>query len=169
MCTPMSMMPSAAQVSLRTDRDYIALLDAQSSWPTQYHFARINPTAPSAFPIQGLNAPHMGPAQIPQYNKLLATNFRIDVRSSQNRLQTELFGRSPYIALGRGILNHVDTNTALLHGNPIYERGNRVLVERPWDRSQFVTVPAELKNLPVDTRKGRMTRMNPQYLQPRDD
>lgn len=165
----MHMMPTAAQASLRADRDYLALLEAQSTWPTRYHFARINPTAPSAFPIQGLNAPHMGPPQIPHFNKLLPANFRVDVRSSQHRLQTELFGRAPYIALGRGIMNHVDTNTMLQQGNPIFERGNRVLAEKPWDRRDFVTMPADLKNLPVETRKGALTRVGPQYLQPHDE
>lgn len=161
-------IPSASQVSLRADPDYIALLSAESTWPFKYRMGSINPTAPRAHPIQGLNAPAVGPGQIDAYNRLLPVNFRMDVRSSQHRPQTQLFGTAPYIALGRGVMHHVDTNSMLQQGNPLFDRGNRTVTERRFDTMDFVTIPEDLRQLP-ELRKGQMTRMGPQYIrQPHD-
>lgn len=160
--------PNAAQASLRTDPNYIALLEAQSTWPFSYRFGRVNPTNPRAHPIQGLNAPSWGPSQVDTFNRLLPVNFRMDVRSSQHRPTTELFGTAPYIALGRGVLHHVDVNSMLQQGNPLFDRGNRTVTERGWDRAHFVTIPDDLRNIPFETRKGETTRISPQYMQPHE-
>lgn len=164
----MNVLPRASNGGLRSDRDYLALLEAESTWPAKYHFARMNPGNPRWAPIQGLNAPHIGPAQVGVFNTLLPRHFRVQHRSSQNRLETELFGRSPYIALGRGIMFHVDDSTKLQQGNPLFDKGGRLVAERTWDRRDFVTIPDQLRNLPVETRKGQVTRQCPQYLQPHD-
>lgn len=162
-------LPNAAQAGLRADRDYLALLEAESTWPTRYVLSAPQPLQVRRYPIQGLNRPAIGPEQIDAFNSLLPVNFRVQTRASQNRPQTELFGTAPYLALGRGVAQHVDVSTALLQGNPLFDRGNRVLEERPWPREQFVTVPAELRDLPVDTRLGEVTRLAPEYQkQPRD-
>lgn len=161
-------LPPAQNAGLRADNDYLRLLEAESTWAFKYNQAQVNPGDPRRFPIQGLNAPHMGPSQVATYNRLLPYNYRVEHRSSRNRLETELFGRAPYIALGRGVMFHVDDSTKLAQGNPLFDRGNRVIMERPWDRRQFVTIPHDLKTLPVETRKGQITRMAPQYLQPHD-
>lgn len=162
-------LPNASQAGLRADRDYLALLEAESTWPTRYMLSRPQPLHPRQYPIQGLNNPAIGPGQVDAYNTLLPTHFRVQTRASQNRPQTELFGTAPYLALGRGVAQHVDVSTMLLQGNPLFDRGNRVLEERAWPREQFVTVPAELRDLPVDTRLGEFTRSAPEYQkQPRD-
>lgn len=161
-------LPPVQNAGLRADNDYLKLLEAESTWAFKYNFAQVNPANARRYPIQGLNAPHMGPSQVCAFNKLLPYNFRVEHRSSRNRLHTELFGRAPYIALGRGVMFHVDDSTKLQQGNPVFDRGNRVIMERPWDRRQFVTIPDDLKTLPVETRKGQITRMAPQYLQPHD-
>ena len=162
---PRLYIPPASQAALRADKNYIALLEAESTWAFKYQFTRPNPAWPRAFPIQGLNLPRPGPAQMDAYNSLLPAHFRAKVRASQNRPQTELFGTAPYVALGRGVMHHVDTNTALLHSNPVHERGSRVLTEREWDTRAFITVPRELRELPVDLRVGQTTRVAPSYLQ----
>lgn len=160
-------VPNAAQAALRADPAYLRLLEAESTWAFKYHASRPNPVAPQRFPIQGLNNPAWGPRQVDAYNALLPGHYRVHTRAAQNRPLTELFGTAPYLALGRGILNHVDTNTTLLQGNPINDR-NRRLSEREWDRTAFVTVPKELRELPFDTRKSATTRVSPEYAQPHD-
>ena len=169
-CTPSGpTLPNALQAGLRADRDYLSLLEAESMWPTRYVLAAPQPLHPRQYPIQGLNRPAIGPAQVDAYNALLPAHFRVHTRASQNRPQTELFGTAPYLALGRGVAQHVDVSTMLQQGNPLFDRGNRVLEERPWPREQFVTVPAELRDLPNDTRLGEWTRMNAEYQkQPHD-
>lgn len=158
---------SASQASLRADKQYIDLLEAESTWAAKYLFSQPNPVAPRRFPMMGLNAPNMGPGQMPTYNDMLPQHYRVMHRASHNKPQTELFGTAPYIALGRGVLSHVDTSSALLQSNYVPERGSRVLMEAPWTRSQYVTVPEELKQL-REMRLGQMTRVGPEYMQPHD-
>lgn len=161
-------MAGAARETLRADKAYIDLLEAESTWPSRYVLSRPNPLAPRAFPIQGLNAPHIGPAQVGVYNALLPDNYRVRVQSSHYRLDTELAGRAAFLGRGDGVMRHVNVSTALLQGNRVSERGSRTLAEREWDRRDFVAVPRALTSLDVDTRLGEVTRVGPQYLQPRD-
>lgn len=159
--------PPSSQAALRADPSYIGLLEAESTWAAQYNFSRPNPMAPRRFPIQGLTNSAPGPSQIDAYTTLLPVHYRVQNRASHDRPQTELFGRAPYVALGRGVLNHVDTSTQLAHGNPIIDR-TRQLSERQWYRAPFVSLPKELVQLPHDTRMGKTTRVAPDYPQPRD-
>lgn len=165
---PQMYIPPAAQAALRADPDYLRLLEAESTWAFKYHLTRTNPWTPRAFPVQGLNNPAMGPGQVDAYNSLLPSHYRVKHRASQNRPQTELFGTAPYIALGRGIMHHVDVNSMLQQGHWTQDRGQRVLMEREFDRKHFVSIPAALRNLPFETRKGEGTRVSPEYLQPHD-
>lgn len=166
---PKLYIPPASQAALRADRDYISLLEAESTWAFKYQFTRPNPAWPRSFPIQGLNLPRPGPGQMDAYNSLLPVHYRTQVRASQNRPKTELFGTAPYTALGRGVMHHVDVSSMLMQANPVNERGSRVLVEREWDTRSFITVPRELRDLPVDLRVGQTTRVGPAYMQPHDD
>lgn len=161
-------LPRSSNGGLRADLDYLELLNAESTWAFKYNVSRLNPIHPRIYPIQGLNAPHMGPRQVVDYNRLLPRHFRVQHMSSEHRLETELVGRAPYTALGRGIMHHVDDNTKLQQGNPLFDKGNRVIMERAWNRQDFVHIPEELRNLPVETRKGMITRMSPRFLQPHD-
>lgn len=165
---PQMYIPPASQAALRADRDYLALLEAQSTWPFKYNFTRTNPWTPRAYPVQGLSRSAWGPGQVDAFNSLLPANYRVKHRASQNKPQTELFGTAPYIALGRGIMYHVDVSSMLLQGNMVQERGSRILTERQFDRKQFITVPDTLRNLPVDMRRGEATRSGPEYMQPHD-
>lgn len=160
-------VPPASQAALRADPAYLGLLETESTWALKYNFSRPNPMAPRRFPIQGLNTAAPGPAQMAAYNTLLPINYRVQTRASHDRPQTELFGRAPYVAVGRGVLNHIDTNTQLMQGNPIIDR-TRQLSERQWHRASFVNVPKELRELPYDSRLGKTTRVAPEYAQPRD-
>ena len=159
--------PPATQAALRADPAYLGLLEAESTWALKYNFSRPNPAAPRRLPIQGLNNPAPGPSQIDALNTLLPINYRVQTRAAHDRPQTELFGRAPYVALGRGVLNHVDTSTQLQQGNPAIDR-TRQLSERQWYRADFVSPPKELTQLPFETRKSAMTRVAPDYAQPRD-
>lgn len=160
--------PNASQASLRADRSYITMLEAESTWPMKYTFSRPNPMTPRAFPVQGLNAPAIGPGQVATFNRLLPQNFRIQNRASQHRLQTELFGTAPYVALGRGILQHVDVSTGLIQGHNVSTRGSRwESAEKMYDRKAFIDVPRELREL-EELRMGTMTRVAPSYAQPHD-
>lgn len=169
----MSLNLNASQASLRADPAYIKMLEVESAWPAMYNFSRPNPVQPRSHPIMGLNAPAVGGQQVPTYNRLLPRHFRVDTRAAHNKPSTELFGTAPYIALGRGLLRHVDAGSALQQGTFVAEKGSRKqAVEVTWDRTDFVTMPHDLRALPHDLRLGRMTRAGPSYgtppLQPRD-
>lgn len=164
-------MQSAQATSLRTDHAYTQLLEAQSVWPFLYNFARTNPVNSRPRPIQGLWSQGVPPAEVPQYNRLLPAHFRIKHRASQNRPQTELFGTAPYRALGRGTARHIDASSALLLGGDWGAlKGSRsATTERQFDRSYFVTIPADLRRLETELRYGVTTRMSPSYAQPHED
>lgn len=162
-------MLSASQTTLRADKAYIDLLEAESTWPMKYLFGQTNPVRPRDRPIQGSHTPGVGGCQADVYSSLLPTNFRMQVRASQNRLQTELFGTAPFLGLGQGVLKNTDTSSMLMQGTRVSERGARVLMERNYGRLGFVTVPAELRDLPHELRYGALTRVSASYLQPHDD
>lgn len=168
--TSSTMPPPAAQASLRADAQYISMLAAQSAWPMQYAMSRPAPVAARSHVVQGLPTIGVASDAVGAYNSLLPANYRMAKRASQNRLQTELVGTSPYMALGRGIANHVDTNTALLQGTREGRDASRATAgERTWDRRDFVAVPSDLRLLPQDElRFGAMTRVGPAYAQPHD-
>lgn len=170
MCISLPAAPQASQASLRADQNYINLLAAESGWPFQYNMSRPNPTTSRAFPVQGLVRSSVGPSDINTYNGLLPVHYRVAKRASQNRPQTELVGRAPYTALGRGLAYHVDDNSALMHGNSTSRDTSRAqLSESTWDRRQFVAMPSDLADLPTELRFGEMTRTGPSYAQPHDD
>lgn len=161
-------LPNTRSTTLKADKAYIDLLEAESTWAMKYVFSNTNPLEPRQHPIMGLNAPNTGGCQMKQYNSMLPRNFRMQTRASQNRLHTELFGTAPYMALGRGVLKHVDVSTMLQQGNWVPEGPSRTLMESKWDRNQFVTIPKELKQLKPELRYGSMTRVGPSYMQPHD-
>lgn len=170
MCISLPAAPQASQASLRADPNYVQLLAAESAWPYQYAMSRPNPVSARAFPVQGLIRSGVGPGTVDVYSTLLPAHYRVAKRASQNRLQTELVGRAPYTALGRGLAYHVDTNSKLVQGNSTPRDTSRAqLSESTWDRRQFVTMPADLRDLPHELRFGEMTRTAPSYAQPHDD
>lgn len=162
-------MLNAKATTLRADRQYIDLLEAESTWPFKYVFSRPNPVDPRRAPMWA-GTPGVPGRQMGTYNTLLPTNFRIQTRASQNRPQTELFGTAPYIALGRGPLKYTDTSTRLQQSNWAPGRGSRgTVTEARVDRFDFVTLPQEVTTLPFDSRLGQLTRVGPAYMQPHDD
>lgn len=158
-------MLDARETTLRADKAYIDLLEAESTWPFKYVFSRTNAVNPrlSGAPCSGVPA-----RNINAYNTLLPTHFRVQTRASQNRPQTELFGTAPYTALGRGPLKHIDTSSLLQQSNRVTARGARTVTEIDMNRRDFVSVPKELTALPYETRYGRLTRAGPAYMQPHD-
>lgn len=158
--------PTARQTMLHTDPAYARLLDAQSRWPTQYVFATTWP-ASCSLPIDGRTAQYVGPAQVGAYNALLPRHERVRVRASQHRLGTELFGTAPYM-IRRGQSARVDDWTRLRQSSWSQNADSRqATAEVTYDLWDFVSVPPQLQNLP-ETRLGKLTRVGPEYLQPRD-
>lgn len=168
---PIPMPPTAAQASLRTDAQYISLLAAQSTWPAQYVMSTPVPAHPLSQPRMGLAKAAVEPEAVDAYNQLLPRANRMLHRASQERPQTELVNTAAYVALGRGVANHVDDSTALLLGNRVPRDAARAeLAERRWDRFDYLTLPAELRTLPgTDLRLPPGTRVSPTYAQPYDD
>lgn len=163
-------MLGARATTLRADKAYIDLLEAQSTWAHKYVFTQTNPVNARQQPMWGLHDQGVPGAQMATYNNLLPTNFRMQVRSAHNKPQTELFGTAPYMALGRGELRHTDTATKLRQSNWVPVRGSRMLSELNYDRFDFVTLPRELlAGAPTDLRYGALTRVGPAYMQPHDD
>lgn len=162
---PVNMYGSRA-TTLRADKAYIDLLEAESTWPYKYVVSRTNPVAPRAYPMWGLWNQGVNTADVKTYNDLLPTNYRMQVRASQNKPQTELFGTAPYTALGRGLLRFTDTSSLLQQSNWVSGRGSRIAGELPWDRLQFVDIPEDLKAQRVEMRYGQTTRIGPAYMRP---
>jgi hypothetical protein len=159
-------MLTARATTLRADRAYIDLLEAESTWAFKYNLSRTNPVDPRALPMW---AKTPGVLNVNGYNSLLPINFRMQTRASQNRPQTQLFGTAPYTALGRGLLHHVDTNSQLQQSNWVAARGSRQgTTEAELRRFDFVTLPRELTTMPFESRYGAMTRVGPAYAQPHD-
>ena len=165
---PLHGMLSASATTLRADADYIRLLEAESTWPALYRFARPNAVQARTHPIQGLHWLGVPACGVDVYSRLLPRHFRVHTRAAQNRPQTELYGTAPYVALGRGGLMHVDTETRLQHGDWVQGKGSRSVSELDFDRFDFVTLPGELKKLNPEMRYGQITRVGPSYMQPRD-
>jgi len=157
-------MLSARETTLRADRAYIQLLEAESTWPNKYVFSRTNPVNPRTNPMWA-DVPGVPGAAVDAYNRLLPINFRMQTRSSQNKPQTQLFGRAPFIARGKGELRYTDTSTMLQQSNWVPGRGSRKLTEMNVDRNDFVTIPRDLATLPFESRLGQMTRTGPSYMQ----
>ena len=161
-------MLSASSTALRTDKAYVDLLEAQSTWPFHYVFARPNPVNSRAQPMWGLQDAGVPPQAIDSMNALLPANFRVQTRASQNRPQTELFGTSPFLARGAGVLKTPDVSSQLLEGTYTSQRGSRSIAELPFDRQDFVAVPPALAGEGPEVRYGALTRVAPSYMQPRD-
>lgn len=158
-------MLSARDTTLRADKAYIDLMEAESTWAFKYVFTNTNPVDPRRDAMWA-DVPGVAPAAIPVFNRLLPENYRMKHRASQNRPRTELFGTAPYRGLGRGVLDHVDVSTQLQQGNWVPEKGSRILTEIELNRREFVTIPADLRELPFESRYGAMTRAAPAYMQP---
>lgn len=156
---------SPANTLLSADLSYQRLLEYESTFANAYHMARPLPRAtppPEPCRLTADRFPdnvHVGASQVDAWNSLLAQHTRVATRASQNRPQTELFGTSPYVALGRGTLRNVDTSNALHYPNPVTRRVGRRLAETYVGRFDFVDAcPVVDAN-----REGRMTRVGPQY------
>ena len=159
-------MLNARDTTLRADKAYLDLLEAQSTWASKYVFTRPNPVNPQAVPMWA-SVPGYG-HQVAAYNRMLPAHSRVEVRASESRPQTQLYGTAPYRAQGRGTLLHTDVSTTMMHGNWITSKGSRVLTELPLDRYDFITIPEDLKRLPFESRFGQITRVGPAYAQPHD-
>lgn len=159
-------MLTARETTLRADKAYIDLMEAESTFPLRYVFNNTQPVNPRRTPMWA-DVPGVPACAIDTYTKLLPYHYRLQHRASQNRPQTELFGRAPYRAQGRGDLEHIDASNRMRFANRIPDRASRIFTEEvELDRFEFVTVPKLLRDLPFDSRMGRMTRSAPGYVQP---
>lgn len=153
---------------LSADPAYLALLEAQSTWPGQYVFGTTVPVNPCNAPLWGGNRKHVGGGQVDGYNSLLAAGQRVQKRAAQHRLETELYGTAP-LMLRRASDQAIDAGTRLRWGESVHKEGARVLTEEDFKRRGFVTLPGPLLDLP-ETRLGRLTRVGPEdaLWQPRE-
>jgi hypothetical protein len=160
----------ATNTLLSADLSYQRLLEYESTFAHRYRMAQPQPRA--AAPVQPScrltaesfpESVHVGPAQVDALNALLAAHTRVAVRAAHNRPATELFGTSPYVALGRGTLRNIDASNALHYPNPVTRRVGRRIGEVQQDRFEFV----DAKPVVDADRAGRSTRAGPQYAQPR--
>lgn len=151
--------------TLKTDRQYTALLDAQSKWPNQYVMGTTQPTDKQGVAIDGRAQVHVGAGQVDAYNRLLPEFTTVRERRSQNKPQTELFGTAPYVAQGRGHLKNIDASNASWFGAEVTHMNDprrQVIAEKVYDRYDFVDV----KPTAADLRLGQITRTGPTYLRP---
>lgn len=157
-------MRTARETSLKSDVEYVRLLDAQSRWPAQYVMSNTQPVNPARRAIDGQSTVHVGPRQVVPYNNLLGEHTRTRVRASQNKPQTELFGTAPYVAVGRGHLRNIDASNAALFGaiNTSMNLPHRILSERQLNRFDFIDYKPRVER----QRTGLVTRMGPQYVRP---
>jgi hypothetical protein len=162
-------MLNSRETTLRADGAYIKLLEAESTWAANYVFSRPNPTQARARPMWA-DVPGVPGCAVGVANRLLPQSYRVQHRASQNRPQPPpMYGGAPYRALGRGGLKYTDTWSALQQGDREPRRASRALVyDRDSLRLDFAQIPDALRNLPVETRYGQLTRFAPQQLQPHD-
>lgn len=157
-CPDDSLLRNGRDAALAADPAYVALLEAQSTWPGTYVFGTTAPRTECAAPLWGANRAHVGPGQVGGYNALLASHGRVDKRASQHRLQTELFGTAP-------LKTQREWNAAAavrLRGDAVSKENARVLTEYELARRDYVQLPAPLVQLP-ETRLGGLTRVGPEY------
>lgn len=157
-------MRSAINTTLKTDKEYTRLLDAQSRWPYGYVMSTTQPTNMRRRAIDGQMTVHVGAAQVEAFTRLLPRYTRFHTRASQNKPETELFGTAPYVALGRGHLRNIDASNTVLYGAKPTSLGapRRTVMETPIDRFDFI----DYKPTAEDIRLGAMTRVGPQYVRP---
>lgn len=162
-------LPAASQTMLTADPAYVRLLEAQSTWPAAYRFSATQPVVLER-PILGVNAPHVGPRQVPTENGMVRTlpaHTRVVRRASQNRLVTPLYGRAPYRIL-QGLAARVDEQSKLRQSHVVPKTGSRYeMAEASYDALEFVTLPRPLMALP-EMRLGMLTRVGATYEQPRE-
>lgn len=165
----MALCADATNTLLSADLSYQRLLEFESTFANRYHMAQPQPRAAAPQPPCRLTAEsfpesvHIGAAQIDVFNSLLAVHSRVHLRAAHNKPATELFGTSPYVALGRGTLRNVDASNALHYPNPVTRRVGRRIAEIELNRFDFV----DAKPVVDAARAGRTTRAGPQYAQPR--
>lgn len=155
------LMRNASQTVLASDRDYITLLEAQSTWPMKYRFGTPQPVGVRDSAIRGQMKSHMADGVVPTYNTMLPNHVRFQMRASQNRLHTELYGRAP-IMTNRGQAKQMDLSSQLRQSTVMFKTNVRKVMEETMNRPDFVTMPRQLVELP-ETRFGRMTRAAPTY------
>lgn len=151
--------------TLKTDKQYTALLDAQSQWPNRYHMGTTQPTDKEGIAIDGRAQVHVGGAQIDTYNRLLPEFTTARLRKSENKPQTELFGTAPYVAQGRGHLQNIDASNSAWFGAKVTHMNDprrQETAEWVYDRYDFLDV----KPSATDLRLGQITRTAPKYLRP---
>ncbi len=157
-------MQTAKYTALKSDREYVKLLDAQSRWPFGYVMSMPQPVNAFRRAIEGQTTVYVGARQVRGFNHLLPRFTRMQVRASQNKPETELFGTAPYVALGRGHLRNIDASNTLYYGAKPTNLNlpRRTIVETPLDRTDFI----DYEPTAADFRLGAMTRVGPQYLKP---
>ena len=100
---------------LGADPAYLDALERQSTWPFRYVVSQRHRDAssPAYVASEGPRGRHVGAAQIAAFNRLLPSHSRATTLAKHHKLNTELFGTAPYVAVGRGTLRDVDNSTRL--------------------------------------------------------
>lgn len=124
------------------------------TWQYKYVTSQPRPTDPQR-PIFGL--PSVGSGVVADAYQAVAvpTPTRTHRLKSEQHVSTELYGTSPYLGRGDGIMFHVDTSTSLREGISVL-RGDKVreYVASRWD---FVGVPLAVQD--VSEQIGEQARL----------
>lgn len=156
---------------LGADPAYVDALERQSTWPMRYVMTQRqrDASSPAYVASEGPRERHVGAGQIVDFNRLLPAHSRAVTLAKHHKLNTELFGTAPYVALGRGTLRDVDSSTRLRdsaytqHDVP---RGTLAMSPfwsgRFQDDARFVGVAPARLPLEAD-RIGESTRVAPVY------
>lgn len=145
---------------LNDDGAYVRAMKMQSEFPYKYH-TRFTPW--NACPISQCNK-QLRPSrhQVDTLNRLI-DNMPTRVLEHGNRINTELWGTSPFRARGDGHLQMPDVSNQLMRLPISEQRCARPLAEKEWPRWQFQVMPNQAEWW---RRGGESSRLGPIYVQP---
>ena len=83
------------------------------------------------------------------------------IRSAQPHVSAEVYGTSPYLGRGDGVMLHTDTSSRLREGTPVLRGGRQAYNGTPTNRWDFVNVPLKIQN--INQQLGTVTRLEPSY------
>ena len=145
---------------LNDDWAYVQTMKTQSEFPYKY-VTRFSPY--NACPTSQCNKQlRAGPEQVDTLNGLIE-NIPTRVLEQGSRINTELWGTSPFRARGDGHLMTPDVSNQLMRLPISEQRCARPLAETEYPRFDYIAFP---NNAEWWRRGGESARLGPIYVQP---
>lgn len=167
-------LTNGRDTSSGADPQYINMRAAESGFAYNYAMSipqPVNPRAHPLGPIWNENKSGVPRCAIDVSSRLRGEFYRVRTLSAHVHPTGGLPGsRAPYTMLGRGELYNTDVST-MLRNKAFQDRSTAKakIAETRWAQSGFAEVPAPLRNLDGQTlRKGEVTRVAPEWMQPHD-